>query len=342
MIAYAPATGKELWRAKGLESNAVPSPVAVGDVVVLSAGYPAKVAMAIRAGGSGDVTGTPRVLWRHDKGTAYVPSPIAYEGRVYLVSDKGILTAVDALTGAIVYEGGRVPIPATVMASPVAYEGKILISSMEGDTFVIKAGADARGAEDQRPRRADRGLARHRARADLHPRRQAPLRDRRAGRDRSRGPRPRAAGRRRAPAHRRGLREEGLARPEPAGDDPRRSTAEEAAWRPGPGRHSVWELVVHAAYWKYAVRRRLTGEKRGSFALRGQQLVPRAPTPADEAAWKRDVRLLVEEHRKLRAVVASLRDRDLDRPAAGHRTRCACSCAGSPPTTCTTRARYRS
>ncbi len=107
---------------------------------MLSAGYPTKVAMAIRAGGSGDVTGTPRVLWKHDKGTAYVPSPIAYQGRVYLVSDKGILTAVDPLTGAIIYEGGRVPIPASVMASPVAYEGKILISSMEGDTFVIKAG----------------------------------------------------------------------------------------------------------------------------------------------------------------------------------------------------------
>src|SRR6185503_5462037 len=54
VIAYDPATGKELWRAKGLESNAVPSPVAGEDVVVLSAGYPAKVAVAIRPGGSGD------------------------------------------------------------------------------------------------------------------------------------------------------------------------------------------------------------------------------------------------------------------------------------------------
>jgi len=96
-------------------------------------------------------------------------------------------------------------------------------------------------------------------------------------------------------------------------------TAAEAAWRPGPGRHSVWELVVHAAYWKYAVRRRLTGEKRGSFAYEGSNWFPR-PDAGDEAAWKRDVRLLVEEHRKLRAVVASLRDRDLDRPASGHRT----------------------
>src|ERR671913_1482504 len=65
-------------------------------------------------------------------------------------------------------------------------------------------------------------------------------------------------------------------------------TAAEAAWRPAPGRHSVWELVVHAAYWKYAVRRRLTGEKRGSFDLPGSNWFPR-PDAADEKAWKADV-----------------------------------------------------
>jgi outer membrane protein assembly factor BamB len=140
IIAYDPASGRELWRAKGLESNAVPSPVAVGDIVVLSAGYPAKVAMGIRAGGRGDVTGSDRILWRHEKGTAYVPSPIAYDGLVYLITDKGILTCVDPKTGKVLYEGGRVPVPATVMSSPVAHDGRILISSMEGDTFVIKAG----------------------------------------------------------------------------------------------------------------------------------------------------------------------------------------------------------
>ena len=96
-------------------------------------------------------------------------------------------------------------------------------------------------------------------------------------------------------------------------------TAEEAAWRPRPGRHSVWELVVHAAYWKYAVRRRLSGEKRGSFALPGSNWFPR-PDAAETKAWQSDVRLLVDEHRKLRAVVAGLRDRDLDRAAAGRRT----------------------
>ena len=96
-------------------------------------------------------------------------------------------------------------------------------------------------------------------------------------------------------------------------------TARQAAWRPAAGRHSIAEQVLHAAYWKYVVRRKLTGEKRGSFAYEGSNWFPR-PDDADEAAWKRDVRLLVEEHKKLRAVVASLRDRDLDRPASGHRT----------------------
>src|SRR5438874_523546 len=43
----------------------------------------------------------------------------------------------------------------------------------------------------------------------------------------------------------------------------------EALWRPGPGRHNIWELMLHAAYWKYVVRRRITGEKRGSFLLKG-------------------------------------------------------------------------
>ena len=140
IIAYDPATGKELWRAKGLASNAVPSPVAGPDVVVLTSGYPSKVAMAIKPGGSGDVTGTPRVLWRYEKGTAYVPSPILYRDLVYLVTDRGLVTAIDAKTGAVKYEGGRPPIPATFMASPVVIDGRIVLMSEDGDAFVIKPG----------------------------------------------------------------------------------------------------------------------------------------------------------------------------------------------------------
>lgn len=140
IISYDPATGKELWRHKGVESNAIPSPVANSEMVYLVAGFPAKIAMAIKLGGSGDLTGTPNVPWKYAKGTAYVPSPILYGDYLYLTTDRGILTAIDAKTGEVKYEGGRIPIPATFTASPVAFEGKILMTSEDGDTFIVKAG----------------------------------------------------------------------------------------------------------------------------------------------------------------------------------------------------------
>ena len=94
--------------------------------------------------------------------------------------------------------------------------------------------------------------------------------------------------------------------------------ARAAAWRPAPGRHNIRELVVHAAYWKYAVRRRLTAEKRGSFPLPGSNWFAR-PDADGDAAWRGDVALLVEQHRRLRAVVAALTDAQLPRTAAGSR-----------------------
>jgi len=140
VIAYDPATGKELWRHKGVESNAIPSPVANNEMVFLVAGFPAKIAMAIKLGQTGDLTGTPNVAWTYAKGTAYVPSPILYGDYLYLTTDRGILTSIDAKTGEVKYEGGRIPIPATFTASPVAFEGKILMTSEDGDTFIVKAG----------------------------------------------------------------------------------------------------------------------------------------------------------------------------------------------------------
>jgi len=89
-----------------------------------------------------------------------------------------------------------------------------------------------------------------------------------------------------------------------------------ASWRPRPGRHNIWELVVHAAYWKYAVRRRLTGEKRGSFALQGSNWFSR-PVDATDEAWRQDLGLLQDEHDQLREVVAALDPRALHRKTAG-------------------------
>lgn len=81
--------------------------------------------------------------------------------------------------------------------------------------------------------------------------------------------------------------------------------AEQAAWRPGPERHNIWEIAVHTAYWKYIVRRRLTGEKRGSFALKGSNWFQR-PDSISEDVWQKDVRLLAEQHKQLRKAVAEM------------------------------------
>src|ERR1700682_5285728 len=79
-------------------------------------------------------------------------------------------------------------------------------------------------------------------------------------------------------------------------------SAKQAAWRPAPGRHNIWELTLHAAYWKYTVRRKITGAKRGSFALQGSNFFARSEKgKANEAAWRQDKDLLDREHRALRA-----------------------------------------
>ena len=139
IIAYDPSTGRELWQAPGVESNPIPSPVFGGGLVFVTAGSDAKRAFAIRVGGSGDLAGTSNVVWRYDKGTAYVPSPIAYREYLYLVTDAGALTCLEAATGKVVYQT-RMPVATKFTASPVAFDGKIMIVSEDGDGFIVKAG----------------------------------------------------------------------------------------------------------------------------------------------------------------------------------------------------------
>ena len=105
-------------------------------------------------------------------------------------------------------------------------------------------------------------------------------------------------------------------------------TPRQGAWRPAPGRHNIWELAVHAAYWKYAAWRRLTGAKRGSFPLAGSNFLMRpdvrlAPSgfarsgqAALQRAWRADLELLEVMHRTLRAAVVALPPNQLDRPSA--------------------------
>ena len=84
----------------------------------------------------------------------------------------------------------------------------------------------------------------------------------------------------------------------------------DAAWRPGKNRHNIWEIVVHCAYWKYVVWRRITGEKRGSFPLPGSNWFLR-PGENTECDWRQDVKLLDDMHRLMIDAISRLRSADL-------------------------------
>lgn len=92
---------------------------------------------------------------------------------------------------------------------------------------------------------------------------------------------------------------------------------DDVTWRPAPGRHNIWETVVHAAYWKYIVRRRILSEARGSFPLEGSNWFVRPTGKPSDEEWKSDVKLLVEAHRSMRAAVAGLKDAQLNAKPKG-------------------------
>jgi hypothetical protein len=102
----------------------------------------------------------------------------------------------------------------------------------------------------------------------------------------------------------------------------RRVSLQQAAWRPAPGRHNIWEIVVHAAYWKYVVWRRLARRPRGTFPLDGSNWFRRpqeAGEAASEAAWRADVALLEDMHRSLREAASRLPAGVLTRKFKGSR-----------------------
>jgi hypothetical protein len=101
----------------------------------------------------------------------------------------------------------------------------------------------------------------------------------------------------------------------------RRVTPEQAAWRPGPGRHNIWEIVVHAAYWKYAAARRLTDGARGSFPLKGSNWFERPAEPGQSRDKPRRARLRSLDLNRASAWQARVRSPDLNRASAWHADR---------------------
>jgi len=98
-------------------------------------------------------------------------------------------------------------------------------------------------------------------------------------------------------------------------------SSEVAGWRPGSGRHNIWEIVLHAAYWKYAVRRMLTEEPRGTFPCKGSNWFP-CPVPLTPGRWRDAVMLLVQEHSELRTAIQDLQPSRLhQKPSSSKYTR---------------------
>ncbi|MHC4406064.1 MAG: outer membrane protein assembly factor BamB family protein [Planctomycetota bacterium] len=133
-----PMTGGELWKCAGvLEFGVIPSPIA-HDGIVYAIGGRGTSGVAIRAGGTGDVSDS-RLLWR-TKGTSHVPSPAYYEGSLWWIREgAGIVCCVDAATGEVRYQERLSPRPDAIYASPVVADGKVYLVSRTKGTYVLAA-----------------------------------------------------------------------------------------------------------------------------------------------------------------------------------------------------------
>ena len=138
--AYDPDTGAELWSCSGSSYEVIPTPV-VGYGMVFCASGRFGPMLAIRPGGEGDVTAT-HLEWESPRGSPFVPSPILYRERLYMVNEmQSIATSLDVVDGERIWQG-RLGVARRegFSASPVALDGKVFFTNDEGDTFVVRAG----------------------------------------------------------------------------------------------------------------------------------------------------------------------------------------------------------
>ena len=133
-------TGAEIWRADGLGENSVPQMVQHGDLVFAMSGHTIKLLMAIRLGRTGDLTGTDAIAWSTPRGVSYTPSPLLHDGKLYVVSDAGLVSCLDAATGRPIWGPERLPQLYSFKASPVGAAGRIYLATEEGDVVVLRLG----------------------------------------------------------------------------------------------------------------------------------------------------------------------------------------------------------
>ena len=152
-----PENGKLRWFAQhGLNGNVTPDPVVVGDLVCIFGGYPGTARVALKMGDKGEVSSSD-IVWQ-DASSTYVPSPVAYDGKIYCVSDQGLAWCLDAATGKMIYRercgsgavsggggsgggrrGGGMGGGKPFYASPIIVDGNIIAVSRKQGAFVYPA-----------------------------------------------------------------------------------------------------------------------------------------------------------------------------------------------------------
>ena len=133
---YDAETGSELWRVEGMHQQCIPSPVVTGDLLIACSG---DNTMAIRLDGqTGDLTKS-NVVWKNKKVAAFMPSPLLYEGLIYVPADREFVTCVDAKAGMQVW---KERVGQNFYASPVAAAGRIYFATKEGSVKVLRSGRE--------------------------------------------------------------------------------------------------------------------------------------------------------------------------------------------------------
>ncbi|MDX2041428.1 MAG: PQQ-binding-like beta-propeller repeat protein [Acidobacteriota bacterium] len=143
-----PETGKELWKLGDSSNITTPTPIFSGELIVVASGRrPNAPIFVIRPGASGDITlpkgqtTSQHVAWTRQKVGSYMPTPLIYQGLLYVLKNEGIFSCFDLATGEEKYQS-RIPHQGSGFSgSPVASDGKIYLPSEDGDIFVVKAGA---------------------------------------------------------------------------------------------------------------------------------------------------------------------------------------------------------
>lgn len=139
---YDAATGELIWESAGLGTNVIPSPVNLDGVVYVMSGHRSPNLLAIRLGRQGDLTGTDAILWTNDRGNPYTASPVLHDDKLYLLTDTGMLSCLNARTGEPYYRQQRLPNPYNFKASPVGANGKLYLATENGDVVVVKMGEE--------------------------------------------------------------------------------------------------------------------------------------------------------------------------------------------------------